>query len=859
MLRIAIVSSLVGAATATAQCAAPNDKCYGSGFDELSCCQANTFCCNYAAQVAGKPECATANAYFGGCVFYSPPPAPPVQPPPSPMPSPGLPPWPPGEAPPVPPPSPGVPSPSPKNPPSPPTAPPSPFPPGMAPPPPYMPVEFEARNGTIFANLEPFKIKGINWYGMEGQDGVLGGLTKRRLEDMLDFVQAKGFNAIRLAVSAWNVIAGKHIFPDVSEGANWDMVGMNYLQQLDYIINECSKRWILVSLSMHRLNIDDSSADYEYGLKNESNLEWDVYTSVGQVRREYSKWYPEGCSPPYTDGGGTYHEGNCAFNATSYGGAHDRLWYSSNVSEASMITAWEHLADRYCDPISIGNFREAQSDAWNVFAADLMNEPFGASWGQGASPLDWKLGAEKLGDAVLGRCPRWLVFVSGVGENSMWCDSQCSSVSSADQVTTGNNRCLDYTRDLSPSCTASVGQVAQYPHWWGSNLDGVRTAPLQMDGGLRTPAGHAAPANNKVVYAPHVWGPSINDEMSYFNVDTVANPTATPFPDNMVDVWHSQFGFIPETTDQPVVLAAWGGSYAASGQDYDPMRDYEMSDALWQDKMMDYLIANNISFFYWALNADSLDTGGILAKDTYAETNSGLVGAKLAMLDRYVGTEVKPLVWRPPSPPPPSPPPPSPPPPSPPPPSPPPPSPPPPSPPPPSPPPPSPPPTPPPSPPPPPPPPSPPGTAPLPPPPAPPAPPFPPCPSPPPPSPPPPAPPSVPPPSPPPPAAPPPPPTPPPPPAPPPGGGGDGPGSNQSTGGGDNGGAIAGGVIGALLGLAGIGAAVFWYKRRQSAWAAVGKSGGSTKRTSYDSAGQELQITMNQQASAGVLEQSPKL
>ena len=235
-------------------CAEPNSQCYGQGFDELECCQANTFCCNYEAQAAGKPECASANAYYGGCVFYSPPPAPPLPPPVSPMPSPGLPPWPPGEAPPVPPPSPGVPSPSPRPPPSPP---PSPFPPGMAPPPPYMPVEFEARNGTIFANLEPFKIKGINWHGMEGHDGVLGGLTKRRLEDLLDFVEAKGFNAIRLAVSAWNVISGEHLFPDVSRGENWDMVGMNYLQQLDYIINECSKRWILVSLSMHRLNIDD--------------------------------------------------------------------------------------------------------------------------------------------------------------------------------------------------------------------------------------------------------------------------------------------------------------------------------------------------------------------------------------------------------------------------------------------------------------------------------------------------------------------------------------------------------------------------------------------------------------------------
>ena len=276
-----------------------------------------------------------------------------------------------------------------------------------------MPVEFEARNGTIFANLEPFKIKGINWYGMEGHDGVLGGLTKRRLEDLLDFVEAKGFNAIRLAVSAWNVISGEHLFPDVSRGENWDMVGMNYLQQLDYIINECSKRWILVSLSMHRLNIDDcarpaasslrallppslppsllsrtcarspiplprplphpctatarlpspaaglaasfvdlarplaplllpASADYEYGLKSESNLEW-MCTPHRQGRPRVHRVLRAAAPTPTARARTTRATAISTRRRTV---ARTIASGTVDISLASMEEAWEHLAER---------------------------------------------------------------------------------------------------------------------------------------------------------------------------------------------------------------------------------------------------------------------------------------------------------------------------------------------------------------------------------------------------------------------------------------------------------------------------------------------------------------------------------
>lgn len=52
---------------------------------------------------------------------------------------------------------------------------------------------------------------------------------------------------------------------------------------------------------------------------------------------------------------------------------------------------------------------------WNVFAADLQNEPHASSWGKGDPATDWGLAAGRLGNHVLQACPRWMIFVEGVG------------------------------------------------------------------------------------------------------------------------------------------------------------------------------------------------------------------------------------------------------------------------------------------------------------------------------------------------------------------------------------------------------------------------------------------------------------
>jgi endoglucanase len=121
----------------------------------------------------------------------------------------------------------------------------------------------------------------------------------------------------------------------------------------------------------------------------------------------------------------------------------DGLWYDAQVTEETAIASWISLAQRLCPH-------------WNFFAADLVNEPQKATWGRG-SPLDWNKAAERIGDAVLGACPRLLIFVQGVAGE--------------------------------PGAQGDGGVEEGY--FWGENFAGVHSAPVRLID------------QTKLVYSPH--------------------------------------------------------------------------------------------------------------------------------------------------------------------------------------------------------------------------------------------------------------------------------------------------------------------------------------------------------------------
>jgi endoglucanase len=116
--------------------------------------------------------------------------------------------------------------------------------------------------------------------------------------------------------------------------------------------------------------------------------------------------------------------------------------------------------------------------------------------------------------------------------------------------------------------------------FWGENLTGVAGAPIDL------------PAS-RLVYSPHVYGPSVYAQ-EYF--------AAADFPGNMPAIWDKHFGYL-FGGQAPIVVGEFGGKYTDS-------------DKVWQDAFVAYLREKGArSFFYWCLNPNSGDTGGVLQDD----------------------------------------------------------------------------------------------------------------------------------------------------------------------------------------------------------------------------------------------------
>lgn len=164
------------------------------------------------------------------------------------------------------------------------------------------------------------------------------------------------------------------------------------------------------------------------------------------------------------------------------------LWYGDGYSEDDWIQTWVMLATRY-------------RNQRNVIGADLKNEPHGqASWGTGDRATDWRLAAERAGNAILAVNPDWLIIVEGVEKNV------------PDQQLEG--------------------------HWMGGNLEGVRNYPVRLS------------RPGKLVYSPHEYGPGV------YNQPWFSDPS---FPDNMPERWEIGFHYIATEEIAPVWIGEFGG------------------------------------------------------------------------------------------------------------------------------------------------------------------------------------------------------------------------------------------------------------------------------------------------------------
>ncbi|MEU9323938.1 cellulase family glycosylhydrolase [Streptomyces canus] len=164
-------------------------------------------------------------------------------------------------------------------------------------------------------------------------------------------------------------------------------------------------------------------------------------------------------------------------------GGQSALWYTSAVPESTWIANLKALATRY----------QGQD---TVVGIDLHNEPHDpACWGCGDTATDWRLAAQRAGNAVLGVNPDLLIFVEGV------------------QTFNGVSG------------------------WWGGNLMGVAQYPVQLN------------VANRVVYSAHDYATSVAQQ-SWFS-----DPT---FPANMPGIWDKYWGYIFKQNIAPVWVGEFG-------------------------------------------------------------------------------------------------------------------------------------------------------------------------------------------------------------------------------------------------------------------------------------------------------------
>jgi aryl-phospho-beta-D-glucosidase BglC (GH1 family) len=218
------------------------------------------------------------------------------------------------------------------------------------------------------------------------------------------------------------------------------------------------------------------------------------------------------------------------------------LWYTPEYPESRWISDWVMLATRY-------------KNNPTVIGADLHNEPHGqATWGSGNTATDWRLAAEKAGNAVLAANPNWLIIVEGV-EN------------------------------------AQSGST-----WWGGNLSSAGTYPVRLN------------VANRLVYSPHEYPSTV------YNQTWFSDPN---YPNNLPAIWDKNWGYLFRQNIAPVLIGEFGSKLetASDRQWADKLVQYLAGDL--DGNGTNDLSAGQlgVSWTYWSWNPNSTDTGGILSSD----------------------------------------------------------------------------------------------------------------------------------------------------------------------------------------------------------------------------------------------------
>ncbi len=272
-------------------------------------------------------------------------------------------------------------------------------------------------------------------------------------------------------------------------------------------------------------------------------------------------------------------------------GAGDNLstkrWYSDRYSVCDFREAWQKVLNRF------GNH-------WNIFALDLKNELHDVDWGNsdllgspdivcrdaygphaapaGLKPTDWRQEVESLVPEL--DVPR----TDAAGQNF-----QYQGLFLVQGMHHGKVGPLSFPYDIK----------RPFGFWFGGNLEGLRHYPLRLPESV----------SRRIAYTVHVYGPSVYAQPYFDQLDGYRHP------ENLDVVYESQNGFIEPLTGRAVILGEWGGINAVLDGRDDPSKKGKDDGAILGAMAKWFPEHCMADAFWWAINPESTDTGGLLEDD----------------------------------------------------------------------------------------------------------------------------------------------------------------------------------------------------------------------------------------------------
>lgn len=227
------------------------------------------------------------------------------------------------------------------------------------------------------------------------------------------------------------------------------------------------------------------------------------------------------------------------------------MWYNGSISEKDYLDTLKWISNRYKNDDTI-------------IAYDLENEPHGkanesprAKWDNSKNSDNWKYIAEKAANSVLSANPNVLVMVEGI------------------EI---------YPKNIKTNGSFSSANMGDYYcNWWGGNLRGVRDNPINL-----------GKYQNKLVYSPHDYGPSVYQQPWFkgnYTYDSLYR-----------DCWYDNWFYIQKEGIAPLLIGEWGGYMTEP-------------NLTWMTDLRKLIKTNKINHTFWCFNANSGDTGGLVKDD----------------------------------------------------------------------------------------------------------------------------------------------------------------------------------------------------------------------------------------------------